>query len=153
DEGKLQRLVAWHPESGVNGMQESENGLPRGTTRLSLLAPGPHRIRAVGLDGKPIAALDLAVNFRTEESDWIVASMVGAARLPTDAEGTAIVAWAPREKLKYVDVKIIGPDWKIDETDLARIAEGITTIHARPERTVEGRLAMPDGASAEGILV
>ena len=71
----------------------------------------------------------------------------------TDADGTAIVPWAPREKLQYVEVDILGSDWKVDETDLKQIAAGITTVHARRERTVQGRLIMPDGADAQGILV
>ncbi len=61
--GRLQELVAWHPKLGVNGVRDFENGLPQDTTRLSLLAPGPHRIRVVDPDGKPIAGLELGVNF------------------------------------------------------------------------------------------
>ncbi len=151
--GQLKRLVAWHPRLGVNGVRDLENGLPRDASRLLLLAPGPHRIRAVDLNGKPIAGLELGISLRTEDSDWISASEIKAAHVRTDAEGVAIVPWVPRGKMKYIDVKIIGPDWKIDETDLARITEGITTVHARRERTVEGRLVMPEGANAEGILI
>ena len=151
--GRLQELVAWHPKLGVNGVRDLEKGLPRDTTRLSLLAPGPHRVRVVDLDGNPIDGLELGVGLKTEDSDWIVSGHIEAAHVRTDAEGMAIIPWAPREKLKYVEVEIIGTDWKIDETDLARIAEGITTVHARRERTVEGRLVMPEGADAEGILI
>ena len=44
-------------------------------------------------------------------------------------------------------------DWKLDETDLKRTSAGITTVHARRELTVEGRLIMPEGVDAGGILV
>ncbi|SIO32579.1 hypothetical protein SAMN05444166_3800 [Singulisphaera sp. GP187] len=151
--GNLQELVAWHPESGVNGLQDTENGLPRGTTRLSLLPPRPHRVRAVDPGGKPIAGLVLTISVKTENSNWILMGALPVGRVRTDADGTATLPWVPRERLEYVDIKVLGSDWKIDETDLTRIAEGITTIHARPERSVEGHLVMPEGASAEGILI
>ena len=60
-----------------------------------------------------------------EDSDWIVANHIKAAHVRTDADGTAIVPWAPREKLQYVDVDLLGSDWKVDETDLKRIKTGI----------------------------
>ena len=151
--GRLREMVAWHPKLGVNGVLDVNYALPLDRTRLSLLAPGPHRIRVVDPDGNPIAGLEFGVSFRTEDSDWIVAHQIEAAHVRTDADGVAIVPWAPREKLKYVGVELIGTDWKIDETELARITEGVTTVHARRERTVEGRLVMPEGANAEGLLI
>ena len=71
----------------------------------------------------------------------------------TNDNGTAIVPWAPRGKLQYVDVDLPGSDWKVDETDLKQIKNGLTTVHARREHTVPGRLIMPEGADARGILV
>lgn len=149
----LTGLVAWHPDLGINGTRRLE-GLPlRDATRWTLLPPSPHTIRVVDLDGKPIGGLELSVAVRTEDSDWIVTRGIEESNVRTDTEGTATVAWAPREKLKYADVRIIGSDWKIDEIDRSRIGEGIITVHARRERTIEGRLVMPEGASAEGILI
>ena len=110
-------------------------------------------IRVVDVDGKPIGGVELGVSVRTEDSDWIVAAYIEASHVRTDADGTAIVPWAPREKLQYVDVDLLSPDWKIDETDLKQIKSGIITVHARREQTVQGRLIMPSGLDAEGILV
>jgi hypothetical protein len=49
----------------------------------------------------------------------------------TDANGTANVPWAPRAKLKFVDVDPVSPDWKIDQTDLEHIADRVVTMHVR----------------------
>ena len=107
----------------------------------------------VDLDDRAIGGLELSLAVRTENSDWIDPSAVAEAHVRTDAAGIATVPWAPREKLKYVDVGIIGSDWKIDETDLQRVGEGTTTVHAHRKRLVEGRLVMPGGATAAGILI
>ena len=71
----------------------------------------------------------------------------------TGSDGIAIVPWTPREKLQYVDVELFGSDWKLDEIDLKQIKVGMTTVHARRKRIVHGRLIMPAGSTAEGILI
>jgi RNA polymerase sigma factor (sigma-70 family) len=151
---QIYTLAAWHREFGVNAARGLGDGpLEDNTTRLELLPPGPLAIRVVDSDGKAIGGLELDIAVRIEGSDWIELRGVAEARVRTDAEGTAAVPWAPREKLKIVNVRIIGSDWKKDETDLERIGEGITTVHASRTRHVEGRLVMPEGASAEGLLI
>jgi hypothetical protein len=70
--------------------------------------------------------LELSLAVRTEVSDWIDTDTVEEAHVRTDAEGTATVPWAPREKLKYVAVHIISPDWKIEKKDNGQTGEGIT---------------------------
>jgi RNA polymerase sigma factor (sigma-70 family) len=149
----LTELVAWHPTLGANGKRDMENRPREGTTTLSLLPPAPLTIHVVDVDGKPVGGLELDVSVRTDDSDWIVAKCIDASHARTSADGTAIVPWAPREKLRYVDVGLLSSDWKRDDTDLTRIKAGMITIHARRERTVQGRLIMPDGADAESILV
>jgi hypothetical protein len=150
---RLETLVAWHRELGVSGVRNLDDHPPQDTTRLSLLAPRPHRIHAVDLDGKGIRDLELGVNVRTVDSDWGVANEIEATHVTTNDDGTATVPWVPRDQLKYVEVKIVGSDWKIDKTDRERMSDGITTVHARRKRAVQGRLVMPGGASAEGLLV
>ena len=46
-----------------------------------------------------------------------------------------------------------GFDWKIDKIDLERLGDRIVTVHARRKLPVEGRLVMPKGANAEGLLI
>jgi RNA polymerase sigma factor (sigma-70 family) len=150
---QLSELVAWHPTLGAMGKRDLENHPREGTTELSLLPPAPHTIHVVDVDGRGIGGVELGVSVHPEDSDWIAASHFNGAHVRTDADGTAIVPWAPREKLQYVGVDFLGADWKLDETDLKRTNAGITTVHARRELTVEGRLIMPEGVDAGGILV
>ena len=150
---KLEELVAWHPGLGVGGVRNRDTGLGGDSTRLSLRPRGSHTIRVVDPDGKPVAGLELALNVRTEDSEWIVVRTIAAAHVRTDPQGIAVVPWVPRDQLKYVEVRPVGDDWKADETDRDRMSEGITTVQVRRETDVKGRLAMPEGSSAEGILV
>jgi RNA polymerase sigma factor (sigma-70 family) len=150
---QLSELIAWHPTLGVMGKRDLENHPREGTTELSLLPPAPHTIHVVDVEGRGIGGVELGVSVHPEDCDWIVAKHFKGAHVRTDTDGTAIVPWAPREKLQYIEVDFLGSDWKLDETDLKRTNAGITTVHARRELTVPGRLIMPEGVDAGGILV
>ena len=117
------------------------------------LPPGPVWIRVVDTDGQPVRDLELGINVRTNDSDWAVAADIEAAHVRTDADGTALVPWAPREDLKYVEARPCGSEWKFDSTDLDRINERMVTVAARREIPVAGHLVMPKGSSPEGILI
>jgi RNA polymerase sigma factor (sigma-70 family) len=151
--GRLNELVAWHPELGVNGLRNLEDGLKGGPTQLTLRPPGPHRIVVIDAEGKPVRDLELAMSVQTEDSDWIMSDEIDAARVRTDAEGIARLTWLPLDKLKYIDIKVLSRGWKEDETDRKQIAAGVTTLRVRRERDVQGRLEMPEGANPEGILI
>jgi hypothetical protein len=154
--GRLQEVVAWHRRMGVSGARELEARPASDKTELTLSPPGPLWIRVVDPDDHPVPDLELAISVRTSR-DWAVVDKLEAARVRTGADGTAIVTWAPREKLGAVDPSIISPDWKVDGTDLAqtgdRVRNRVVTIHARRKAPVEGRLIMPAGASPEGLLI
>ena len=150
---RLSELVAWHPTLGAAGKRDLENRPREGTTELSLVPPAPQTIHVVDMDGHGIGGVELGVSVHPQDLDWIVAKHFKEAHVRTDADGTAIVPWAPRAKLQFVEVDILGSDWKVDETIRRQLAAGITTVHARRERTVQGRLIMPEGADAQGILV
>ena len=150
---RLNELVAWHPTLGTTGKRDLDTLPAEAAAELSLIPPAPHTIRVVDLNGKGIGGLELGVSFFPEAADWIVAKHFDGAHVRTGADGTAIVPWAPRTKLQFVQVDPIGSGWKIDATDLKETAAGVTTVRVRRERAVTGRLIMPDGASAEGILV
>ena len=117
---------------------------------MSLLPPAPLNIRVVDVLGKPVGGLELGVSVHPEGSDWISASAINASHVRTDASGMATVPWAPRENLKYVDVDLLGSDWKVDETDLKQIKTRTITVHARREQEVQGRLIMPSGLECRG---
>jgi hypothetical protein len=150
---RLQELVAWHRELGAAGVRGLEERRPEEKTRLSLLPPGPLRIRVVDPDGGPVRGLELGVSILPEDSQWVIARDIAAAHVRTEADGTANVLWAPRAKLKYVDVEPVGPDWKFDETDIGHISDRVVTVHARRKLPIEGRLVMPAGVSAKGLLI
>jgi RNA polymerase sigma factor (sigma-70 family) len=121
--------------------------------QLSLRPPVPLRIRVIDVDGRPVGGSELAVSVRTKDSGWIDVGRVEATHVRTDADGTAIVPWAPREELRGADVKLIASGWKVDETDLKQFGTGKITVHVRRETTVQGRLVMSVGGDAQGILV
>ena len=146
----LEHVSAWHPELGASGLRDLEDRLPKGETQLSLLPPGPHTIHVLDEDGKAIGGLELALNVRTEDSDWIIVQDIDAAHVRTDAQGTAVVPWFPRDKLKFVEVELMSSEWKNDETDRGQITAGITTVHARRGKDVEGRLIMSRGGQCRG---
>jgi hypothetical protein len=117
------------------------------------MPPGPLRIRVVDPDGGPVRGLELGVSILPDDSPWVIAKEIAAAHVRTEADGTANVLWAPRAKLKYVDVDPVGADWKFDETDVEHIADRVVTVHARRKIPTEGRLVMPAGVSPQGLLV
>ncbi len=153
---RLHEVHAWHRRSGVCGVRDLDDRPPQATTQLSLMPPGPLWIHAVDPDGHPVPGLELGISVRTNR-DWAVVAKIEAARVRTGADGTAILTWAPREKLGAVDPSIISPDWKVDESDLKqtgdRVRDRVVTIHARRKVSVEGHLIMPAGASPEGLLI
>ncbi len=150
---RISEVVAWHPTLGVSGKRNLDERAPEGATELSLLEPAPHQIHVVDERGNSVGQLEIQLSVRTEDSDWISTGSIDATRVRTDAAGTATVPWAPREKLQFVDIRPIGPEWKVDEADLKEIKAGRTTLHVRREHAVSGRLIMPQGDRALGILV
>jgi Thioredoxin-like len=150
---RLQELVAWHRELGVAGVRGLEERAPEERTQLSLMPPGPLRIRVVDPDGGPVRGLELGVSILPDDSHWVIANEIASAHVRTEADGTANVLWAPRAKLKYIDVDPVGADWKFDETDVEHIADRMVTVHARRKIPTEGHLVMPAGVSPRGLLV
>ena len=70
----------------------------------------------------------------------------------TDDHGEVIVRWFPRDTT-YVDVHVQHPEWKVDEIEVDKNGNRLTVVHVRHKVRVAGRLQMPAGQSAEGILV
>ena len=153
----LKSVVAWHPDRGVNSSKIAVDLAPSTIIQLDLNPTQAQTIRAVDLAGQGVAGLELAVNFLPEsgggDRTWISTREIPAAQTRTDATGTAVIPWAPRLPLQAIEVVPASSGWKLDETDQSRLAEGITTIHVRREHAVQGRLVMPEGASAAGILI
>jgi RNA polymerase sigma factor (sigma-70 family) len=149
----LYRVVAWHPTQGIAGIGNYTDRIREGTTQLSLLPPARHTIRALDSEGKPVSGLELCVGAKLENADWITSMDIEASHVRTNSSGIAIVPWLPRQELERIQVEPTPSDWKLDDTDLKQLKQKITTIRVRQLQTVQGRLIMPEGASAEGILI
>ncbi len=147
----LEEVVAWHRELGVRGVRDLESRASPGPNAAlappARSAPDPRRSTRKAIRS---VSLELGVSVAAEDSDWAVASKIEAARVRTNADGTALVPWAPREKLRAVEPTPIGSDWKVDQTDLERIGDRIVTVHARRKVPVAGRLLMPAGDERRG---
>jgi hypothetical protein len=150
--GDLRWIVAWHPTLGVAGRLDYEKGLKDESFQLVLLPRAPHTIRLLAVDAQPVANLSFGVSVRTKSGSWIVADNVKAAQLQSNANGEAVVPWLPTD-LQHINVRIAGDDWKTDDIERDTTAEGLTIVHLRHKIAVQGRLRMPEGASAEGIVV
>jgi len=150
---ELRNVVAWHPTLGVDGFDTWRRGAKNDMGQLSLRPPAPHEVHVVDSEGKAIAGLVLSVNFRTNDSNWIATDVFEGAQVRTDESGTATLPWAPGEGLANLDVKLMDADWKVDKTEFDRASGRETTVHACTRGTIEGRLVMPEGANAEGILI
>lgn len=150
---QLREIVAWHPTLGIAGHRSADDHQFGETTQLDLETPASHTVRLIDPDGKPAAGVKFGVGFRTTKSGWLATGCVPAALLTSDANGHAIVPWGPSDQVQGVDVDIRSREWKADETDRKQIGERITTIHVRRRHPVTGRLALPDEANPEGILI
>lgn len=151
----LTALVAWHPRFGAAGLRDLDHGIAPFSSKLALLPPRPHTIRVVDTEGRAVPNLRLGVAILTDASSWILTGEVGAARARTDTSGNVICPWFPQQ-FKAIDLDIRDNDpgnWKIDEMDRSKSSEGLTTLHVRRKRTVQGRLVMPRDVSAEGLLI
>ena len=116
---------------------------------IMLTARGQEVDKVVGLK----LGLDIALEGVDDAYSWIPANLIERAHVATDTRGEATVPWFPGEKVKHAYPTLRGPLWKMDQLDRDKVAEGITTIHVRRTVLVKGKLNMPGGTSAEGIMV
>jgi beta-lactamase regulating signal transducer with metallopeptidase domain len=148
--GRLDRVVAWNPASGASGKTfdgEVTGRVAGKILELSLAAASPHTIRVVDVQGRPVPDAQLAVSCHT--GDWIMTRHIEPARVRTDSHGEALVPWMPRDA-KYVNVDFVDPHWKLETLDWQKGRTVATVVRKYP---VNGRLVMPSGANADGILV
>ncbi len=143
------KIVAWHPRLGCAATED----LKGSETQITLLPAAPHTVRVVDTEGNPIAGKMIRASVRVEGAEWITTHLVRESHVRTDENGEAVFAWFPARGLKYVEARFAGMDWKVDETDRDKIPVGLTNIHAQKRRRVNGRVMMPPGVEAEGLLL
>ncbi len=149
----LHAVTAWHPQRGIDGAYDSSERAPLDAGHLSLRPAKPRTLRAVDAAGQPVANLQLGINIRIQPGNWILARAISELQVRTDAAGLASIFWAPSEGLLGFDVDLVDSTWKVDKIDGERSPAGEWTVHVRRKRFVAGRLILPEGASAEGLLI
>lgn len=154
DGSPLDRIAVWHPSRGTWGdVRMRDRGPAPMAVAASLRPPLPHRIRVIDEKGRPVAGVRLSASFKVEGRVWIVANDIEASYVATGPDGEAVVPWAPGGPLERVDVDFDDDAWKVDEVERSLILDGLSVVRARRERVVQGRLVMPGGADARGVLV
>lgn len=153
--GKLSDVAAWHNELGVDGCY-AENGITDGVILLQLRPARTHRFYAVDVKNKPIANIKLGAHIGIDKDSWIMTRDIPQANVTTDSGGLASVSWMPQKDIRYLDCDVFDSQWTLDgieKNDPKKPQAGETTLYLRRKIMVQGRLKMPAGASAEGILV
>jgi hypothetical protein len=149
----LRAVAAWHPTKGAAGILDKSRVLAGDSFQLALMPTAPHTIRVVDSDGRPVSDFPFGVDINAMPRGWPLTEYIDAAQLRTDADGEVTVPWFPKE-FGSVFVREACPDWKIDEiAQRDKENPNLTIVHARHKVAVRGRLKMPAGESAAGILI
>ncbi|HUE15419.1 MAG TPA: M56 family metallopeptidase, partial [Planctomycetaceae bacterium] len=153
---KLVEIDAWDPKLG--GAGRSFFGRHRLDAREALLelphlSPRPHTIRVVDPAAKPVPGLSLWISCVAASDKWFSTEAFDEAVLKTDSQGEVTVPWVPAT-LDYVQLDRADRPVKFDEVAKpSKTNRGLTIMPIRKMLPVTGRLVMPPGQSAEGILV
>ena len=156
---RLNAVSAWHADLGVAGLWQLREKPPQARTALSLDVPAPLTIRLVDAQEKSVPDLDICVSsvWLQEPNDVnervILTQGFAAALVRTNAQGETSIPWAPRDKFEGVNVSLPGTNWKIDEIEQMTPSKRVVSVHVRRLRPVTGRLIMPEGLSAAGLLI
>lgn len=150
---RISSVTAWHPQKGVNGTRFRGTGSASESTELSLLTPGPHVIRILDGEKKPVPGLSINASVRPADGEWIMARSIDATRATTDENGEVRYDWFPKSGTKYVDVELLDPGWKEDDTEIDKIPDGLTIVHARKRIPATGRVVFPEGVDPQGVMI
>jgi hypothetical protein len=152
--GKVNGLSTIHPQLGMGAVWFGFPTKPPtagGRFPLELTPPGPHTVRVVDPDGKPVPHVRCVV----EDVGWpkqrsMSARGLEAAHFETDGEGEARLAWMPRDADRLIARPVDDERWKMDGCDTA---DGNFTVHVRRLEAVNGRVRVPGGVAAEGLTI
>ena len=157
---RLNMVSAWHPEMGVAGTGWLDSKPQQSTTSLSLHAPFELKIVAIDLQGNTVPNLDMCVSslmlqekneFRNREA--ISMGEFAASHVRTNEQGEANITWAPKDNISHLQMDLKGAAWKVEKVDPVNETKHTVTVHLSRLIPVIGRLIMPDGDSAQGLLV
>ncbi len=168
--GKVNGIVALHPELGIGG---GEFGFPTpakpptagGLFQISLAPARPHTLRVVDAEGRPVPNLKCSVATVLWSSENLAQTLgldtarheirgLDAAQFQTDREGQATLAWMPRELGGFTAVPL-DERWRAEHcvTTDGITADRSTTLKVRRLALFNGHVHMPAGVSAEGLTI
>jgi hypothetical protein len=150
-DGDWNEIIAWDPKLGGGEIARYGPMRPTGVLELQLHAPRAHTIRVVDQNRNPIRNLQFSLACSTP-SGGFSAHEFDNAIVRTDSKGEVTVPWIPAD-VSSIDLQPRASAWKVDAVDMASKTSGVTTVRIRRRGLVTGRLILPQGASAEGILV
>ena len=139
-------MAAWDPKLGGAVNQSYRASRPASVVELALASPRPHTIRLVDQGGNPMRDLRFSLGCAG-------ANQFDDSTVRTNANGEVTVPWVPANP-SYVEPVPRDFDWKIDDLqEPSGERHNVSTIRVRRRRLVRGRLVMPPGVNATGILV
>jgi hypothetical protein len=154
--GQINWISAWHATLGVDTWGSKEGEPVPETVEFALRPTAPQTIRFVDPAGNPVpdVAFTCGIYFGgdTGRTHWLHSSELEQARLRSGEDGSVTVPWLPAE-FKGLNIEELGYDWKFDDDEQADETGGDTIVHIRRQHTIEGRLEMPAGEDASGLLI
>ena len=139
-------IDAWDAKLGGAEIRCYSPSRPSGVIELALRPPQPHTIHMVDQGRNPMRNLRFSLT-------CVGADEFDESSVQTDAQGQVTIPWVPAG-VPFIEPRARTPDWKVDDVDEpSKKTPNATTVHVRRRRPIRGRLVMPPGESAEGILV
>jgi hypothetical protein len=139
-------ICAWDAKLGGAATHCFGPSRPSGVIELAILPPRPHTIRVLDQGGYPMRNLLFSLA-------CVGADEFDESSVRTNSKGEVTVPWVPAD-VPFIEPRGRTPDWKVDDVDEpSKKKPNATTVHVRRRRPIRGRLVMPPGESAEGILV
>ncbi len=129
-------------------------------TTLSLHAPTELKVRHVDGQENPVPNTDVCVTslvlvekneFRKRELIWM--GDFAASHVRTNEQGEVRIPWAPKDNISHLQVDLKGSKWKVEKVDPVNETKRTVTVHLSRLIPVTGRLIMPEGVSAQSLLV
>lgn len=157
---QLTTVTAWHPELGIAGVSWLEQKPQQPTTTLSLHASAELTVRLVDAQENPVPNMDVCVTslvlvekneFRKRELIWM--DDFAASHVRTNEHGEVSIPWVPKDNISRLNADLTGSMWKVEQVDPVNETKRKVTVHLSRLIPVTGRLIMPEGVSARGLLV
>lgn len=152
-------VLAWHRDGGIAGTATPRTHPLDPVTSLALDPVEPTSIRVLDDHGNVVPNLDLCVtslyflDAAGDDRRHLITSSLPEATIRTNAEGQSSLNATPRGRSPYLHFESLDNGWKIDRVDQMSASNRSTTAHVRRVKPAIGRVFMPSGVSAQGLLI